>query len=196
MSQLAFLVDGANLCRGSTISKIERYRINEEYPTRGVHSSALNSCLGARIWIRHPASRTDCVLEVRVFNDGIGFRFTLAGEGTGTPDEATSFAFPAGSTAWFHDFEGHYEGTHQKKSIASVKEGEWAAPPLTIKLPGTNGYAGDYRSGFGRLCGHGSAGRWPKRFHNGSRSCVAGQPSFRFAFRKRGSEAFVKAGDD
>ncbi len=64
-SELAFLVDGIDLCRDSIISKIERYRIYEKYSTRGVHSSAVNSCLGARISIRHPASKTDCVLEVR-----------------------------------------------------------------------------------------------------------------------------------
>ena len=141
MSQLAFMIDGINLCRDSAITKIERYRINEKYSTRGVHSSAVNRCLGARISIRHSPSSTDYVLEVRVFNDGIGFRFNLAGEGQRTPDEATTFTFPAGSTVWFHDFEGHYEGIHQKKLIANVKGGEWAAPPLTISLPFGNGYA-------------------------------------------------------
>jgi alpha-glucosidase len=141
MSQLAFMIDGINLCRESAIKKIERYRINEKYSTRGVHSSAVNNCLGARISIRHLASSTDCVLEVRVFNDGVGFRFNLSGEGQRTPDEATTFTFPEGSTVWFHDFEGHYEGIHQKKLIANVKEGEWAAPPLTIKLPAGDGYA-------------------------------------------------------
>jgi len=38
LSQLAFLVDGTDLCRESTISKIERYRLYENYSTRGVHS--------------------------------------------------------------------------------------------------------------------------------------------------------------
>ena len=141
MSQLAFMIDGVNLCRESTISKIERYRINEKYSTRGVHSSAVNSGLGARISIRHSPSSTNFGLEVRVFNDGVGFRFNIAGEGQRTPDEATTFTFPEGSTAWFHDFEGHYEGIHQKKLIANVKDGEWAAPPLTIRLPAGNGYA-------------------------------------------------------
>jgi alpha-glucosidase len=141
MSQLAFMIDGVNLCRESVVSKIERYRINEKYLTRGVHSSAVNSFLGARISIRHSASNTDYVLEVRVFNDGIGFRFNVAGAGQRTPDEATTFTFPEGSTVWFHDFEGHYEGIHQKKLIANVKDGEWAAPPLTIRLPAGNGYA-------------------------------------------------------
>ena len=80
-------------------------------------------------------------MEVRVFNDGIAFRFTIAGEGRRIPDEATTFKIPAGSTAWFHDFEGHYEGIHKKKTISEVNEGEWAAPPLTVKLPGGRGYA-------------------------------------------------------
>jgi alpha-glucosidase len=60
---------------------------------------------------------------------------------TRVPDETTFFVFPEGSTAWFHDFYGHYEGTHVKKALADVKEGEWAAPPLTVKLPGGMGYA-------------------------------------------------------
>ncbi len=55
--------------------------------------------------------------------------------------EATTFKIPAGSTAWFHDFEGHYEGVHRRKEISAAKEGEWAAPPLTIKLPKRSGYA-------------------------------------------------------
>jgi alpha-glucosidase len=141
ISQFAFIVDGINLCRDSTITGIERHRINEKYSTRGVHSLAVNSCLGARISIRHSPTNADYVLEVRVFNDGIGFRFNIAGEGQRTPDEATTFTFPEGSTVWFHDFEGHYEGIHQKKLIANVKAGEWAAPPLTIRLPARSGYA-------------------------------------------------------
>ncbi|HEX9422178.1 MAG TPA: glycoside hydrolase family 97 catalytic domain-containing protein, partial [Pyrinomonadaceae bacterium] len=56
------------------------------------------------------------------------------------PDEATVFTLPTGSSVWFHDFEGHYEGIHTKKEISEVKTGEWAAPPLTFKLPNGAGY--------------------------------------------------------
>jgi len=48
---------------------------------------------------------------------------------------------PAESVVWYHDFEGHYEGMHARKEIADVKAGEWAAPPLTFKLPDGAGYA-------------------------------------------------------
>jgi len=140
LSRLRMLLDGVNLSRDSTITRIERYRVREGYETRGVHSRAINNCLGARISIRHPPTKVDYVLEVRVFDDGVAFRHVIPGSGARTPDEESIFIIPAGSTVWFHDFEGHYEGIHQKKEIAAVKEGEWAAPPLTVKLPERIGY--------------------------------------------------------
>ena len=141
LSELSFLLDGIDLCRDASVKSVERYRISEHYPTRGVHSSAVNNCLGARLSIKHAASGSEYTLEVRVFNDGVGFRFKIFGAGQRTPDEASTFKIPAGSTVWFHDFEGHYEGIHQKKAISAVKDGEWAAPPLTTRLPNDRGYA-------------------------------------------------------
>jgi len=141
LSSLGILVDGVDLCRDRTITNIERYRVFEKYPARGVHSTATDNCNGAKISMRHNASKTDYVLDVRAYNDGIAFRFVVPGSGSRVPDEATAFTIPAGSTVWFHDFEGHYEGIHKKKDIGEVKDGDWAAPPLTIKLPNRAGYA-------------------------------------------------------
>ena len=141
LSHLVMLVDGVDICEGSTILKVDRYRINENYLTRGGHSRAMNSANGARISCRHDRTGTQFIFDVRVFNDGIAFRFVIPGAGQRVPNEASTFKLPAGSTVWFHDFEGHYEGTHRQKSIESVKAGEWAAPPLTIKLPDRRGYA-------------------------------------------------------
>src|SRR5437870_9754974 len=141
LSVLGMLVDGIDLCRDSTISRIDRYRVFEKYPARGVHSTATDHCNGAKISLRHTAGKTDYMLYLRVYNDGIAFRYVVPGSGSRVPDEGTAFTIPAGSTAWFHDFEGHYEGIHKKRAIADVKDGEWAAPPLTIKLPNSAGYA-------------------------------------------------------
>ncbi len=140
-SQLGIVVDGVDLGRGVLPGRIKRYKIHEEYPTRGGHSQGLNYCNGVQLAVAHVASRTNYTLEIRAYNDGIAFRYIVPGSGRRIPDEATAFTVPAGSTVWFHDFEGHYEGIHQKKEIAAVKEGEWAAPPLTVKLPGSSGYA-------------------------------------------------------
>jgi alpha-glucosidase len=140
-SQLGIIVDGVELGHGVLPGKIERYNIHEKYPTRGGHSEGVNNCSGVRVSVTQVATKTNYTLEVRAYNDGIAFRHIVPGSGSRVPDEATTFTLPAGSVIWFHDFEGHYEGIHQQKEIAAVKDGEWAAPPLTIKLPNGAGYA-------------------------------------------------------
>ena len=157
-SQMGILVDGVDLGRDSTAGRIERYRSNENYSTRGVHSVAINNRNSVRVSFSHEASKTDYVLEVCVYNDGIAFRYIVPAVGDRdrrVPDEATAFKIPAGSTVWFHDFEGHYEGIHQQKEIGDVKEGEWAAPPLTIRLPKGAGYAAITEGGLINYAGMG-----------------------------------------
>ncbi|MEW6129933.1 MAG: glycoside hydrolase family 97 catalytic domain-containing protein [Acidobacteriota bacterium] len=140
-SLLGILVNNVNLCQDVELVKTESYRLNESYATRGVHSEAINHANGAKFSVVHRESKTPCTLEVRAFNNGIAFRYVVHGSGERVPDEATGFRIPAGSIIWSHDFEGHYEGIHTRKMIGEVKPGEWAAPPLTIKLPNGLGYA-------------------------------------------------------
>ena len=141
LSRLTMINDGVDISRDVAVGDVNRYSRKEKYPTRGVHSEANDTCNGVRISIRHIPSDTNYTFEIRVFNDGIAFRHLVPGSGKRVPDEASTFTIPAGSTVWFHDFEGHYEGIHQKKEIEAVKDGEWCAPPLTIKLPNAAGYA-------------------------------------------------------
>jgi alpha-glucosidase len=141
-SVMGIIIDNIDLCQGAEITGIERYRMNEKYLQRGVHSEALNQCNGAKISVLHKASKTVYTIEVRTFNDGMAFRYVVSGDGKQrVPDEATAFAIPTGSAVWYHDFEGHYESPHTRKNISDVKAGEWAAPPVTIKLPNGTGYA-------------------------------------------------------
>jgi len=141
MSRMVMKVDEVDLGQNVEIGRVELYRTNERYASRGVHSEAIDHCNGARVSLRHPASNTNYTLEIRAYNDGVGFRHIIPGnDRLRIPDEATVFTLPAGSSVWFHDLEGHYEGIHTKKEISEVKTGEWAAPPLTFKLPNGAGY--------------------------------------------------------
>jgi alpha-glucosidase len=141
-SPLSFSVDGVNLTEGVTFGAVKAYRVKETYPWRGVHSQAVNHCNGATVALRHARSKTTYTLEMRAYNDGVAFRTAVPGtKAERVPDEATRFVFPAGCTVWYHGLGGHYEGVHAKKAVADVKEGEWAAPPLTVKLPRGAGYA-------------------------------------------------------
>ena len=56
------------------------------------------------------------------------------------PNEYSTFTLPAGTTAWYHDLNGHYEAEYKKQDIAEVKAGQWAGPPVTFQLPGNAGY--------------------------------------------------------
>lgn len=141
-SRMGIVIDGTDLSHGVELGSLERYRVNEKYPWRGVHAEAINHANGAKISILHKASQTRYTIEVRAFNDGIAFRTIVPGDGRPrVPDEATAFVLPARSFVWYHDFEGHYEGVHTRKEITAAQAGEWAAPPLTIKLPNGVGYA-------------------------------------------------------
>jgi alpha-glucosidase len=141
-SNIGILIDGADLGVGAEVRRVDQYSANEKYTWRGVHSVAVNNFRGARINAFHSGSKTDFTIDVRVFNNGVAFRYLVPAKDDKphVPDEATGFVLPEGSTTWFHDFEGHYEGIHKKKAIADVQVGEWAAPPLTVRLPNNAGY--------------------------------------------------------
>src|ERR1051325_7219453 len=46
-SPLKFSVDNGELTKGSTVTAVKRYQIDETFPWRGVHSRATNHCNGA-----------------------------------------------------------------------------------------------------------------------------------------------------
>ena len=135
------LLTGATgeLTKSPAIQRSQSYTIKETFATRGVHSLGRNHCNVSEFSIVGDETYT---LEVRAFNNGVAFRYIVAPNAQPRiPREQTSFTVPAGSFVWFHDFQGHYEGVHAQKEIAQVTAGEWAAPPLTIKLPDGRGYA-------------------------------------------------------
>lgn len=140
-SEIGIVVDGVNLAEGAQIGKVQRYRTNEKYPWNGAHAIAVDNSNGARISIRPSKGKKPFAVEVRVFNDGVAFRYIVpAGQAPQVPDEATTFRLPTGSTVWYHGIRGHYEGVYAKKAISEVPAGEWAAPPLTFELPNGGGY--------------------------------------------------------
>jgi alpha-glucosidase len=140
-SRFGFSIDGSDLLTGSRAGDIKQFRLNESYPWRGVHSVASNNCNGATIALQH--GQTGYTLEVRVFDDGAAFRFVLPGNAAQSrvPDETSSFVVPPGSRVWHYGVSDHYEGTYSNTPVADIPAGQWVAPPMTYKLPGTAGYA-------------------------------------------------------
>jgi alpha-glucosidase len=143
-SPIVMQLDGYDLSAGVVFQNVERYEVNESYLWYGVHSTATCRANGAKISLINDLSFTPYTLEVQVFNDGVAYRHVIPGEASASrvPDEYSSFVIPAVSTIWYGGVaDGHYETEYVKKDISQVQPGEWAGPPLTIKLPRDLGYA-------------------------------------------------------
>jgi len=122
------------LTEGASILGEKKYAIHEKYDWLGVHSPAANDCNGAEVKLSR--GKTLYTVDIRVFNDGAAFRLVVPGADSvkRVPDEATVFELPGDATIWYHDINGHYEGVHVKKQLSTVQDGEWVAPPATLKL--------------------------------------------------------------
>jgi alpha-glucosidase len=184
-SPLGMVVDRVNLSEAVIAGKPDRYKTDQTYPWNGVHSTAVDRSNGARLTLKHSRTGVAYTLDSRAYDSGVAFRFVVPGvaDKARVPDENTGFTVPAGSTVWYHDFEGHYEGIHTKKRVDEVKEGEWAAPPLTFKLAGDAGYGAitegalfgyaglglqaDGRNGFRLRLGHSHPVSYPFRLRYG-----------------------------
>jgi alpha-glucosidase len=154
-SPLGVVVDGDDLGRSAEVGRVERYEGDTSYRTRGVHSRAVDRFRGARVSARGGKGKTGFTVDVRVYDDGVAFRHVVPGEAgrARVPDEATAFRVAPGSTVWYHDLRGHYEGVHAAKPATEVKAGEWAGPPVTVKLPDGRGYAAITEGGLAGYAG-------------------------------------------
>jgi alpha-glucosidase len=143
-SPLVLVLDGVDLTSAiESLGEPQTYNMKETFPARGVHSTASVNCNGMKIPLRHRPTSRPFTIEVRAYNDGVAFRTIIAGDENAkrVPDERTTFVLPEGSTVWYHDMAGHYEAAFERHAVSEIPTGQWLAPPMTFKLPGTTGYA-------------------------------------------------------
>jgi alpha-glucosidase len=155
-SPLGVIVDGVRLGEGVTLGQPERTKGDETYPWRGMHAVAVNRFNGLRVPVHHAGAKINYTLEVRAFDDGVGYRFVVPGTDgqTRVPDASSGFQLPRGSIVWLHDlYRGHYEDVHARKTVEDVTGGEWAAPPMTVRLPQGAGYAAITEAGLSGYAG-------------------------------------------
>ncbi len=141
-SPLNMSIDGVEITSGIRIGRIKRFTVEEAFPLSGLHSMANNHFKGVNVPVTNIKTGLKYSVELRVFNDAVAFRYIVPGDKDmqRAPDESGGFTLPRGSTVWYHDLYMHYEGVHSKKLLDTVPAGQWAAPPVTAKLPGNAGY--------------------------------------------------------
>jgi len=141
-SPLGVTVDDVPLGSGVTINKPRRFNFKETYPWRGVHSTAVNHYELVMIPVQHTVSQTRYMLEVRVFDTGVGYRYIIPGSGSRkVSSEASAFVAPKGSVVWFQTNTNNYERPYQKYALADIKKDTYLGPPMVVVLPNKLGYA-------------------------------------------------------
>ncbi len=132
-SPLGITIDGVDLGQRVTLGECKRTARDERYPWRGVHSEAVNHYSGAEISVTHANSKTDYVLEMRVFDDSLGYRYVIPGVGQRTiSGEASAWNLPDDCQVWYQTNVANYEGFYSKAEPAKIKVDEKIGFPVTI----------------------------------------------------------------
>jgi alpha-glucosidase len=114
--KLGVIVDQVDLGAKVTLGEPQARSISEVFPWRGNKTAATNSCRAAEIPVRTQAG-LDWVLETRVFDDGVGFRYRVPGTGLRQiQGESTGWQLPKDCAVWFQTDTVNYEGAYQSSS--------------------------------------------------------------------------------
>jgi alpha-glucosidase len=133
-SPMGITIDDTDLGMGVEVGIPEQYSINETYPWRGVHPVAVNNCIGAKIPIKYTDSNTTYTLDVRVFDDGMGYRYVVPGEGERkVSGEASAWNLPDDCQMWYQTALNNYEGFHKKENVMVTDPN--VGFPVTIEYP-------------------------------------------------------------
>jgi alpha-glucosidase len=105
--------------------------------SRVTHAMAVNHCNEAVIPVES-AGGIKYELEVRAFDDGAAVRTRITLDDTmhAIEGEATSWALPPDSHAWWARYDGSYERPFESGMIETIPSHTPLAPPVTFKLSG------------------------------------------------------------
>jgi alpha-glucosidase len=142
-SRLGVTVDGVDLGAGvkeiklgETTSHQEEYRLNGDESLLKSHDK--------RVTITAERDGEPLVIELRAFNQGLGFRYIVPGDTTRRiSGEATSWKLPAQTKVWSRtNTHGDYSDRAASANTGTLPVGKEVVGPLLGELPGGHGYVG------------------------------------------------------
>ena len=140
---LGISVDSRNLglnARVTATPPIQRF--DQTFPVRGVHATGTARCNAATVELSSGDPATAWTLEVRVFDDGVAYRYNVPGSGKRHIDgESTSWNLPADSVLWYLGGKNRsYEDRFKSKPVGDFPVDTEIMALATAVLPG-GGYA-------------------------------------------------------
>ncbi|MBQ6731710.1 MAG: glycoside hydrolase family 97 protein [Paludibacteraceae bacterium] len=106
-SRMGFeLINGSSLDSGFTLRSVTKDSINEQWsPVWGEENLIKNHCNTMRVTLHQASTNRDMVIEFRLFNDGLGFRYEFPEQQTlkyfVIKEELTEFAMTGNHTAYW-----------------------------------------------------------------------------------------------
>jgi hypothetical protein len=144
-SRAGVIVDNSDLGASAQIVSSQTRTISEVFAWRGNKTSATNRCQATEVRLRSGANGVEWILEGRIFNDGMGFRYRVPGAGSRRVNgESTSWLFPGEAVVWYQTDTSNYEGAyhhHRADSIPAEENVRGKQRPTHLGLPATLEYA-------------------------------------------------------
>jgi alpha-glucosidase len=135
-SPLGITIDDVDLGNGAKIASTATFsKIDESYAILGNHRIAKNQATEVAIPIE--TSGKLFKLIVRVYNDGVGIRYTIPEGSKKINGEATSWNLPAktGKVAWT-GYDASYEALSHVTALEKIPQDTTLMGPITIEVSG------------------------------------------------------------
>jgi len=142
-SAMGITVEGADTGANARFSgKPVHTEINERYDVLGVHKTATNHCNSWVIPLTNAGAKNSWQLLVRVFNDGVAYRYRLPGDGSRHIDgESSEWNVPMGSVLWSQSANNtSYESRYDSAIVGQLPKDFKFMAPAALKFPDNEGY--------------------------------------------------------
>lgn len=101
-SSMGLQIDKNELYNEISLKCVSEKEVNEPYPTRGAHAMAKNHYREYCWEVLHRPTNYKYTLEMRLFDDGMGYRFIMPADGMRTVNkEVAQWRLPLNSRVWF-----------------------------------------------------------------------------------------------
>ena len=135
-SALGLVVDGRDLGRRVQANgAVTDTWIDESYPIYGNHAQARNYCREYSVPLK--GSGRAYVLQIRVYDDGVAFRYRIPGRGARVVEsDQTTWSLPEDAQVYWSNYTLDYEQLHQQTSFEAIPFGQVMTVPVTVEVGG------------------------------------------------------------
>jgi len=140
-SPLGITIDGRDLGKDVTLGDPQTRKFSETYAVMGVHDTAVNKFREASVPLLEKSGAEVARVELRVFDDGVAYRYRVPGKGIRTvAGEASAWVLPAGATVWYQKNVGCHEDIYLEQGIDAVPNATVMGVPVTAMLADKSAY--------------------------------------------------------